>query len=60
VGHEVIVHAKCGDDTLVAKLGAHRIPRFGEVDRARDGRREHSPVRSGQRIKSFEETGGKP
>jgi multiple sugar transport system ATP-binding protein len=31
VGHEVIVHAKCGDDMLVAKLGAHRIPRFGEV-----------------------------
>jgi hypothetical protein len=27
----VIVHAKCGDDMLVAKLGAHRIPRFGEV-----------------------------
>jgi multiple sugar transport system ATP-binding protein len=31
VGHEVIVHARCGEDLLVAKLGAHRIPRFGEV-----------------------------
>jgi multiple sugar transport system ATP-binding protein len=30
VGHEVIVHARCGEDMLVAKLGAHRIPRFGE------------------------------
>lgn len=31
VGHEVIVHARCGQDMLVAKLGAHRIPRYGEV-----------------------------
>jgi multiple sugar transport system ATP-binding protein len=31
VGHEVIVHARCGEDMLVAKLGAHRIPRFGEL-----------------------------
>jgi multiple sugar transport system ATP-binding protein len=31
VGHEVIVHARCGQDLLVAKLGAHRIPRYGEV-----------------------------
>ena len=31
VGHEVIVHARCGQDMLVAKLGAHRIPRYGEM-----------------------------
>jgi len=30
VGHEVIVHCRCADDMIVAKLGAHRIPRFGE------------------------------
>jgi multiple sugar transport system ATP-binding protein len=30
IGHEVIVHARCGEDMLVAKLGAHRIPAFGE------------------------------
>ncbi|MEJ2515989.1 MAG: sn-glycerol-3-phosphate ABC transporter ATP-binding protein UgpC [Gammaproteobacteria bacterium] len=30
VGHEVIVHVRCGDELLVAKLGAHRIPQFGE------------------------------
>jgi multiple sugar transport system ATP-binding protein len=30
IGHEVIVHVRCGEDRMVAKLGAHRIPRFGE------------------------------
>ena len=30
VGHEVIVHVRCGDDLVVAKLGAHRIPGFGD------------------------------
>jgi multiple sugar transport system ATP-binding protein len=30
IGHEVIVHFRCGDDMIIAKLGAHRIPRFGE------------------------------
>jgi multiple sugar transport system ATP-binding protein len=30
IGHEVIVHIRCGDDRLIAKLGAHRVPRFGE------------------------------
>jgi multiple sugar transport system ATP-binding protein len=30
IGHEVIVHLRCGDDLLIAKLHAHRIPRFGE------------------------------
>jgi multiple sugar transport system ATP-binding protein len=30
IGHEVIVHFRCGDDLVIAKLGAHRIPRFGE------------------------------
>ncbi|MGD8977020.1 MAG: sn-glycerol-3-phosphate ABC transporter ATP-binding protein UgpC [Gammaproteobacteria bacterium] len=30
VGHEVIIHVRCGDDMIVAKLGAHRIPRYGE------------------------------
>jgi multiple sugar transport system ATP-binding protein len=30
IGHEVIVHFRCGDDIVIAKLGAHRIPRFGE------------------------------
>jgi multiple sugar transport system ATP-binding protein len=30
IGHEVIVHARCGEDMVVAKLGAHRIPTFGE------------------------------
>jgi multiple sugar transport system ATP-binding protein len=42
VGHEVIVHARCGADTLVAKLGAHRIPRFGEeIELEMDGERIH-------------------
>jgi hypothetical protein len=26
----VIVHFRCGEDMIIAKLGAHRIPRFGE------------------------------
>jgi multiple sugar transport system ATP-binding protein len=30
VGHEVIVHVRCGEDLIVAKLGAHRIPAFGD------------------------------
>jgi multiple sugar transport system ATP-binding protein len=30
IGHEVIVHFRCGDDMIIAKLGAHRIPGFGE------------------------------
>jgi multiple sugar transport system ATP-binding protein len=30
IGHEVIVHFRCGDDMVIAKLGAHRIPTFGE------------------------------
>ena len=30
IGHEVIVHIRVGQDILIAKLGAHRIPRFGE------------------------------
>jgi len=30
IGHEVIVHFRCADDMIIAKLGAHRIPRFGE------------------------------
>jgi multiple sugar transport system ATP-binding protein len=30
IGHEVIVHFQCGEDRVIAKLGAHRIPRFGE------------------------------
>jgi multiple sugar transport system ATP-binding protein len=30
IGHEVIVHFRCGDDIVIAKLGAHRIPAFGD------------------------------
>jgi multiple sugar transport system ATP-binding protein len=30
IGHEVIVYLRCGDDLLIAKLHARRIPRFGE------------------------------
>jgi multiple sugar transport system ATP-binding protein len=30
IGHEVIVHFRSGEDLVIAKLGAHRIPRFGE------------------------------
>ena len=30
IGHEVIVHFRCGEDIVIAKLGAHRIPGFGE------------------------------
>ncbi|KPK59489.1 MAG: glycerol-3-phosphate ABC transporter ATP-binding protein [Gammaproteobacteria bacterium SG8_31] len=30
VGHEVIIHVSCGEDMIVAKLGAQRIPTFGE------------------------------
>jgi len=29
-GHEVIVHLSCSGDTMGAKLGAHRVPAFGE------------------------------
>jgi len=37
IGHEVIVHFKAGEETVIAKLGAHRIPRFGErIDLAMD------------------------
>ncbi len=33
IGHEVIIHVRCGDDVVIAKLGAHKIPRFGdEID----------------------------
>jgi multiple sugar transport system ATP-binding protein len=30
IGHEVIVHFRSGEDVIIAKLGAHRIPGFGE------------------------------
>ena len=30
IGHEVIVHFRCGEDVIIAKLGAHRIPAFGD------------------------------
>jgi multiple sugar transport system ATP-binding protein len=30
IGHEVIIHFRCGDDMIIAKLAAHRIPGFGE------------------------------
>jgi len=30
VGHEVIVHARVGDDLLVAKVDPHRAPRMGD------------------------------
>jgi multiple sugar transport system ATP-binding protein len=30
IGHEVIVHVRSGDDIVIAKLGAHRIPGFGD------------------------------
>jgi multiple sugar transport system ATP-binding protein len=30
IGHEVIVHFRCGEDLIIAKLGAKRIPGFGE------------------------------
>jgi len=30
IGHEVIVHFRSGDDVVIAKLGAHHIPRFGD------------------------------
>ena len=30
IGHEVVVHFRCGEDIVIAKLGAHRIPGFGE------------------------------
>ena len=30
VGHEVIIHVRCGEDLLIAKLGPHRIPRYGD------------------------------
>ncbi|HRS17673.1 MAG TPA: sn-glycerol-3-phosphate ABC transporter ATP-binding protein UgpC [Thermoanaerobaculaceae bacterium] len=31
LGHEVIVHARTGDDVLVAKLDPHRAPRLGDT-----------------------------
>jgi multiple sugar transport system ATP-binding protein len=31
VGHEVIVHARIGDDLVIAKLRSHRVPKFGET-----------------------------
>jgi multiple sugar transport system ATP-binding protein len=38
VGHEVIIHVRCAGDLIVAKLGAHRIPGFGEeIDLAMNG-----------------------
>jgi multiple sugar transport system ATP-binding protein len=30
LGHEVIVHARVGDDLLVAKLDPHRAPQMGD------------------------------
>ncbi len=30
IGHEVIVHVRSGEDMVIAKLGAHRIPGFGD------------------------------
>jgi multiple sugar transport system ATP-binding protein len=30
IGHEVIVHVRVGDAIMIAKLGAHRVPRFGD------------------------------
>ena len=30
VGHEVIIHVRCGEELVIAKLGPHRIPRYGE------------------------------
>ena len=30
IGHEVIVHVRVGEGLIIAKLGAHRVPRFGE------------------------------
>jgi multiple sugar transport system ATP-binding protein len=31
IGHEVIVHVRIGADLLIARLAAHRAPRFGEL-----------------------------
>ncbi len=31
IGHETIVHVRLGRDTLIARLGTHRPPRFGET-----------------------------
>jgi multiple sugar transport system ATP-binding protein len=42
IGHEVIVHFRCGEDMVIAKLGAHRIPAFGErVDLVLDSATMH-------------------
>jgi multiple sugar transport system ATP-binding protein len=42
IGHEVIVHFRCGEDIVIAKLGAHRIPRFNErVDLALNAQMLH-------------------
>ena len=42
VGHEVIIHVRCAEDLLVAKLGAHRIPGFGEeIELAMNGEAIH-------------------
>ncbi len=29
IGRDVIVHLRCSEDMIIAKLGAQRIPRFG-------------------------------
>jgi multiple sugar transport system ATP-binding protein len=31
IGHEVIIHARCGGDLVVAKFGAHHVPTFGDT-----------------------------
>ena len=30
LGHEVVVHGRCGEDMLVAKLDPHHIPAVGD------------------------------
>jgi multiple sugar transport system ATP-binding protein len=30
IGHEVVVHVRCGEDAVVAKLGAHQLPAYGD------------------------------
>jgi multiple sugar transport system ATP-binding protein len=30
IGHEVIVHARAGEEMVVAKFGSHHVPRFGD------------------------------
>jgi multiple sugar transport system ATP-binding protein len=31
VGHEVVIHARAGNEAIVAKLGAHRLPSYGDT-----------------------------